>query len=192
MSVEIYSVNSPNRDIQTGDMRLVDLHNRKFYITESNSAPNQIQLSLVLAPFTHQHHHQASFGSSDPTLKSKQVLSLTLDQFDDQLNVRFKYNRHRGMGPSYPIDPNAAVLQLQRGPHHHHGAPAAQRRRGGHLHELWPGHARHAQCLGHRPVADGKRPGAKPLADQQHFARRLPGHDHVSGRHEVLREMQRV
>jgi RHS repeat-associated protein len=105
LSVEVYSVNSPNRDIQTGDMRLVDLHNRKFYLTQSNSAANQIQLSLVLAPFNTNITTVASFGSSDSSLKSKQVLSLTLDQFDDQLNVRFKYNRHRGMAPSYPIDP---------------------------------------------------------------------------------------
>ena len=105
VSVEVYSVNSPNRDIQTGDMRLVDLHNRKFYITESNNAPNQIRLSLVLAPFNTNITTVSSFGSSDPTLKSKQVLPLGLDQFDDQLNIRFKYNRHRGMGPSYPIDP---------------------------------------------------------------------------------------
>jgi RHS repeat-associated protein len=106
VSLEVYSVNSPNRDIQTGDMRLADLHNRKFYITASNSAPNQIKLSLVLAPFTTNITTLASFGSSEPSLKSKQVLSLTLDQFDDQLNVRFKYNRHCGMGPSYPIDPS--------------------------------------------------------------------------------------
>ena len=106
VSVEVYSVNSPNRDIQTGDMRLVDLHNRKFYFTASNSAPNQVKLSLVLAPFTTNITTQASFGASEPSLKSRQVLSLTLDQFDDQLNVRFKYNRHRGMGPSYPIDPS--------------------------------------------------------------------------------------
>jgi len=106
VSVEIYSLNSPNRDIQTGDMRLVDLHNRKFYLTQSNSAPNQIQLSLVLAPFNTNITTVASFGGSDTNLTSKQVLSMTLDQFDDQLSVRFKYHRHRGMAPSYPIDPN--------------------------------------------------------------------------------------
>ncbi len=104
LSVEIYSTIDRHKDIQTGDMRLVDLHNRQFYITQTNSATNQITLSLILAPYRTNITTQASFGSSDPSLFSKQVISLNLDQFDDSLNVRFKYNRHRALPFSYPID----------------------------------------------------------------------------------------
>jgi hypothetical protein len=37
MSVEIYSLNDPTKDIKTGDMRLVDLHNREFYIYQTTT-----------------------------------------------------------------------------------------------------------------------------------------------------------
>ena len=112
LSVEIYSVVDPNKDIQTGDMRLADLHNRQFYITQSNPATNQITLSLILAPYRTNITTQASFGSSDPTLLSKQVLSFNMDQYDDSLNIRFKYNRHRTLSPAYPIDDTVSFYNI--------------------------------------------------------------------------------
>ena len=90
-------------------MRLTDLHNRQFYITETNNATNQILLSLVLSPFRTNVTTQYSF-TNDSSLLSKEVLSTTLDQFDDQLWVRFTYNRHRALSPSYAINPYSAYL----------------------------------------------------------------------------------
>ena len=110
VSVEVYSVNSPNRDIQTGDMRLVDLHNRKFYLTAKQQRTQSNPAQLGPGAVQHEHHHGGFVWRFRSSLKSKQVLSLTLDQFDDQLSVRFKYNRHRGMAPAYPIDPYRDLL----------------------------------------------------------------------------------
>jgi RHS repeat-associated protein len=109
LSVEIYSVANANKDIRTGDLRLTDLHNRLFYITQSNSGPNQVQLSLVLAPFRTNITTQAAF-TNDPALLSKEMLSMTLDQFDDQLRVRFGYRRHRSLTPAYPLDSAQSFL----------------------------------------------------------------------------------
>ena len=86
VSVEIYSVNSPNRTIQTGDLRLADLHNRKFYLSQTNTGPGQIQLNLVLAPYRTNALTQGNF-TSDANLLGRQILSMTLDQVDDQLSV---------------------------------------------------------------------------------------------------------
>lgn len=108
MSVEIYSLNDPTKDIKTGDMRLVDLHNRQFYINQSIVGGN-VQLNLVLMPFRTNITSQFSF-SNDTNLLSKEVLSLTFDANDYQLGVRFKYHRHRAITPAYAIDPTLAFL----------------------------------------------------------------------------------
>jgi RHS repeat-associated protein len=110
VNVEVYSVTDPTKDFQTGDMRLVDLHNRQFYLTQTNSSSNHVQLSLVLAPFRTNITTQASFGSTDTNLLSKEVLSMTLDQYDDELKVRFRYRRHKALTPAYPIDPTLTFL----------------------------------------------------------------------------------
>ena len=112
LSIEIYSTTDPTKDIQTGDMRLSDLHNRQFYITQTNLNSTQVKLSLILSAYRTNITTQFSYGSTDTNLLSKQVLSLTLDQFDDQLNVRFKYNRHRALTPSFAVDSTQPAFGL--------------------------------------------------------------------------------
>ncbi len=110
MSVEIYSLNDPTKDIKTGDMRLVDLHNREFYINQSVVSGN-VQLNLVLLPFRTNITSQFAF-TNDTNLLSKEVLTLNFDSNDYSLGVRFKYHRHRAITPSYAIDPTLTFLGL--------------------------------------------------------------------------------
>jgi RHS repeat-associated protein len=114
VSVEIYSQTDPTKDIQTGDMRLVDLHDREFYIYQTATNSTQVQLSLILLPFRTNITSQMSF-TNDSNLTSKESLSMTLDQYDDQLSIRFKYYRHRALSAAYAIDPNLAFLGLNAG-----------------------------------------------------------------------------
>jgi len=114
VSVEIYSETDPSKDIQTGDMRLVNLHNREFYIYQTATNNNQVQLSLILLPFRTNIVTQYSF-TNDANLTSKEVLSMNLDQYDDQLEVRFKYNRHRALSAAYAVDLNQTFLGLNAG-----------------------------------------------------------------------------
>jgi YD repeat-containing protein len=109
--VEIYSVTDPTKDIKTGDMRLLDLHNREFYIYQTATNGNQVGLSLILLPFRTNITGQLAF-TNDSNLTSREVASMTLDQYDDQLNVRFKYYRHRAISAAYPIDPTIPFLGL--------------------------------------------------------------------------------
>jgi hypothetical protein len=109
LSVEIYSVNDPTKRIQTGNLRLVDLHNRQFYIYQALTNTTQVQLSLILMPFRTNITTQFAFAN-DTNLLSKEVLSLTLDQYDDELTVRFRYHRHRALSDAYGIDPNLSFL----------------------------------------------------------------------------------
>lgn len=111
LSVEIYSVNDPKKDIKTGDMRLVDLHNREFYIYQTATNGNQVALKLILMPFRTNVTSQFSF-TNDADLLSKEVLSMTFDSADYALGVRFNYHRHRAIAPSFAIDPTLAFLGL--------------------------------------------------------------------------------
>jgi YD repeat-containing protein len=115
VSVELYSQTDPRKDIQSGAMRLTDLHNRQFYITQTNNATNQVLLSLVLAPFRTNVTTQYAFTNDAPLL-SKEVLSTTLDQFDDVLWIRITYNRHRALSLSYPIDSSQPYLAFKDSP----------------------------------------------------------------------------
>ena len=108
LSVEIYSATDPTKDIQTGDMRLCDLHNRQFYIYQ-NMTNSNVQLSLILMPFRTNVTTQLAF-TNDASLLSKEVLSMTFDQYDYALGVRFKYYRHRAIAPSYAIDPSVTFF----------------------------------------------------------------------------------
>jgi RHS repeat-associated protein len=113
VSVEIYSAANPTNNIQTGDMRLVDLHNREFYIyqTTNSANTNQILLSLILMPFRTNITTQYSF-TNDSTLLSKQVLTMTLGPSDDQLKVRFQYKRNRALTEATPIDVSQSFFGL--------------------------------------------------------------------------------
>ena len=56
MSVEIYSLTDPTKDIQTGDLRLCDLHNRQFYINQS-MVNSQRAVEPYFDAVPHKYHH---------------------------------------------------------------------------------------------------------------------------------------
>ena len=113
LSVQVYSVNNPTNNIQTGNLRLVDLHNREFYISQviNTNNTNLVQLSLILMPFRTNMTHQYAF-SNDSTNLSKEVLTMNLGTNESQLGVRFSYQRHQALGSGYAIDPSIAFLGL--------------------------------------------------------------------------------
>jgi RHS repeat-associated protein len=111
VSVEIYSVTNPATDIQSGDMRLCDLHNREFYVNQFVTNSN-VQLNLILMPFRPGITNQSAF-SNDTNLLSKELLSLTLGSTDDSLSIRFRYHRHRALSAAYAVDPFSAFLGLE-------------------------------------------------------------------------------
>lgn len=108
ISVEVYSQTNPAEDIQTGDLRLCDLHNREFYINQVVTNSN-VQLNLILMPFRPSVTTQSAF-TNDANLLSKEVLSLNLGSTDDNLGVRFRYHHHQAISLGYPIDPYRTFL----------------------------------------------------------------------------------
>ncbi|HEV2327615.1 MAG TPA: DUF6531 domain-containing protein [Verrucomicrobiae bacterium] len=101
VSVEIQSQVDPTKDIKTGDMPLVELENREFYIHQFLTNGN-VHLDLILMPFRTNITTVAAF-TNDATLLDKEVLSLNFDQFDSTLNINFRYKRHKAITTSDPL-----------------------------------------------------------------------------------------
>ena len=101
VSVEIQSVLDPTKDIKTGDLPLVELENREFYIYQFVTNGN-VNLNLILMPFRTNITTVAAF-TNDATLLDKEVMTLKFDQYDTGLNINFRYKRHRAIPPSYPL-----------------------------------------------------------------------------------------
>ena len=111
--------------------------------------------------------------TNDASLLSKEVLSMTFDQFDYQLGVRFKYHRNRAITPAYAIDPNmhfwarTAFNEIDIERPLLVGDQAAICLNYGQVTQ------RHAQRSRGGLVADGKRRGRQSFTNQQRFTRRL-------------------
>ncbi|HEV2327430.1 MAG TPA: DUF6531 domain-containing protein [Verrucomicrobiae bacterium] len=104
VSIEIFSNVDPTKDIKTGDLPLVLLENREFYIYQFMTNGN-VQLNLTLMPWLANNTTVKAF-TNDVSLTNKEVLSLNFDQYDSGLTVEFRYKRHRAMLASTPIGPN--------------------------------------------------------------------------------------
>ena len=124
VSVVVYSVNNVTNNIQTGNLRLCDLHNREFYVNQAITNTvntNLVQLSLILIPFRTNVTSQYAY-TNDTNLLSREVLSMTLGPSDNQLSVRLIYQRHRSLSAAYPINPaiafsginSAETIELER------------------------------------------------------------------------------
>lgn len=110
IQVELYSLNNPQKFITTPVLRVADLHNRKFYLTHTNIGGGQIQAQLVLGAYRPGSTSSGNF--SDATLTNRQVLTLNLDNTDDNLKIRFRHHRQRALKWETALDPDRGFLDL--------------------------------------------------------------------------------
>ncbi len=94
VNIEIFSDANPSKKVTTGDLRMVDLHNRKLLVRHEKTGSNLHNLILSLAAYRSDASGQGSFNGSDPNLLKKQVATVGFDSSDDSLTVRFKQKRH--------------------------------------------------------------------------------------------------
>ncbi|HWX22414.1 MAG TPA: DUF6531 domain-containing protein [Candidatus Binatia bacterium] len=93
ISVQVFSDRNTNNSLFTGDLRTLDLHNRKFLVRHVATNGNY-SLILSLAPFRPAATNVMAF-TNDSALTNQQQLTMTLTTADDQLTVRFTRKRHR-------------------------------------------------------------------------------------------------
>jgi YD repeat-containing protein len=113
VSVELFSVNNPQKKIATSEQCMADLHNRKFFLTHTNSGTSQHRAVLSLAPFRPDATNTiGTFAVSDTTLTNQQVLVLALDSTDDDLRLRFRHRRQRAITWEQGLDLQRGFLDL--------------------------------------------------------------------------------
>lgn len=112
IQIELFSVNNPQKKIATAEMRMADLHNRKFYLSHTNLGSGQVQAVLTLGAYRPSASGQGTFSASDTTLTNKQVLTLTLDGTDDNLKLRLRHRRQKALTWETAIDPDRAFLDM--------------------------------------------------------------------------------
>jgi len=117
INVEVYSDRNNNNQhdagepiIQTGDMRMADLHNRKFLVRHEKTGADQHDLILSLAPYHSGISGTGSFGGSDPDLLKRQVASVALTSADENLFVRIVNERHRAIPRAF--NPSTSFLGI--------------------------------------------------------------------------------
>ena len=108
VNVDIWSDRNSNgvRDsgeprIQTGDMRSLDIHNRRLLIDFTRTSGDNHTMKLSMTPYRPGVTGTGSFGTSDPTWLKKQVATVGLGSNDYNLKVKVTYSRQRTLPGSF-------------------------------------------------------------------------------------------
>jgi RHS repeat-associated protein len=93
VEVQLSSVNHTNNLIDTGELRMSDLHDRKFLIFTNSG-----NLRLWLAPYVSGNTNQSNFSGGD-NLTNIQILSLSLTN-GGQFGLTVTHRKHKAINPS--------------------------------------------------------------------------------------------
>lgn len=110
VSVEIYSVTNPSTKVASGELRMVDLHNRKFIARHEKITTNSHRLILSLAPYRPDTTNDAPFSAvdgnapADPDILKRLSVTNTLGASDDWLRIKFTHRKQRSL-PSGFVQP---------------------------------------------------------------------------------------
>jgi YD repeat-containing protein len=99
VTVEAFSTVATNKRVFTGDLRLLDLHNRRMVLRHLKTGANTHNMILSLAAFRTNATGPTNFVAGDALLNSQQI-STNLASTDDIINIRLTYKRHRALPPS--------------------------------------------------------------------------------------------
>jgi YD repeat-containing protein len=111
VSVEIYSVTNPGTKVVSGELRMADLHNRKFLAPHEKITTNSHRLILSLAPYRPDLTNEVTFASVDPAdpadadILKRLGTTNTLTSTDDSLKIKFVHHRQRSLPLSF-VEPN--------------------------------------------------------------------------------------
>ena len=99
ISVEAYSTVATNKKVWTGELRLVDLHNRRLLLRHVKTGADTHSLIFSLAAFRTNATGPTNFTTGDALINAQQM-STNLASTDDTINLRTIYKRHRAVPQS--------------------------------------------------------------------------------------------
>lgn len=97
VNVLVYSQATPSRSIATGDMRIVDLLNRKFILRFEKITSTTHRMILSLEPYRTNVTGIAQFTNDSTLLKQQIITNGSLTTADNNMIVQFTYKRHRAL-----------------------------------------------------------------------------------------------
>ncbi|MBI5386381.1 MAG: hypothetical protein HZA90_17055, partial [Verrucomicrobia bacterium] len=109
VSVEVYSVANPSTRLVSGELRMADLHNRKFLIRHEKITATQHRLIMSLAPYRPDITNEVEFSAvdpnapADPDILKKLATTNTLGATDDDLRVKFVHTRQRTLPTGWVV-----------------------------------------------------------------------------------------
>ncbi len=104
VSVEITSIENPSKKVASGEVRLMDVHNRRFLVRHEKTAANAHRLILNLAAFRPNATGTTNFALGDSLINVQQATT-NLVGTDDELAVKLVYKRHRSLPQSIATNP---------------------------------------------------------------------------------------
>lgn len=111
VSFELWSAADPNKKIATPELRTLDLHNRKLFVSHTDLGNGEHQAQLRLGAFRTNATGLGSFAAADvDLLLNRQVATLNLNANDDQLVLRTRHRRLRTLSLEQAIDPYRVFL----------------------------------------------------------------------------------
>lgn len=99
VSVEVSNVQVPARKIFSGEMRLVDVHNRRLIVRHEKTGANLHDVILSLAAFRTNATGPTNFTTGHALLNFQQVKT-NLTTTGQDINIRVTYKRHRSLPSS--------------------------------------------------------------------------------------------
>src|SRR5207247_252879 len=112
LQIRVYSQANPNKFIDTTEMRVADLHNRKMLLKFVRvGTTNQHDMVLSLNPYSTNITSQTAFSTNaDPTWKL--VTTNRLDSTDDNIVFQVTHRRLRFLPSNYVAPDPFAVTNL--------------------------------------------------------------------------------
>lgn len=100
VNIRVYSQANTNRQIVTGDLRMMDVLNRKFLLRFEKITSTTHRMILSLAPYRSDATGIGTFTNDATLLKQQISTNSALTSADENIIVQVTYKRHRALTPA--------------------------------------------------------------------------------------------
>jgi RHS repeat-associated protein len=97
VSVKVFSQSNTNKQIATGNLRMMDVLNRKFLLRFEKITTNSHRMILSLEPYRTNVTGIGAFTNDLTLLKQESITNSTLTNTDDVITIQTTYLRHRAL-----------------------------------------------------------------------------------------------
>jgi RHS repeat-associated protein len=97
VSVQVYSAANTNKQINTGNLRMMDILNRKFLLRFEKISTNSHRMILTMEPYRTNITAISAFTNDAALLNQESITNNALTNTDDVITINVTYRRHRAL-----------------------------------------------------------------------------------------------